>query len=241
MPITQHPESDWLASYAAGTLPLSQAICVSAHLEHCSQCRQNYQRLTQLGGELINTLEPTNSGGVSFDNLMLKINSDRTESASDGASVKQLADSVNTDAAALNQAALSTETSQGIPKCLKKFIPEGYERLNWTRLSPSIQTSELCRDSDGTKVELLKIKPGGSAPTHTHLGDELTVILEGSFSDERGVYKAGDFMACDGSHQHTPVASQDRECICLVVSKAPIQFTGWFSRLFNPVLRRGYA
>jgi putative transcriptional regulator len=90
-------------------------------------------------------------------------------------------------------------------------------------------------------VELLKIKPGGAAHTHTHLGDEYTVILEGAFSDESGLYARGDFLLRDHKDRHTPVATRDRECICLAVTEGPIQFTGFFSRLLNPLLRRDYA
>jgi putative transcriptional regulator len=141
----------------------------------------------------------------------------------------------------LDSGTIEPPSKGSIPRCLRKFIPKDYDQLEWSRLSPSIHSADLCQDYGGSKVGLLRIKPGGSAPTHTHLGDELTVILEGSFSDEKGVYRAGDFLACDGSHTHTPVASKDRDCICLVVSEAPLQFTGWFTRLFNPLLRRGYA
>jgi putative transcriptional regulator len=113
--------------------------------------------------------------------------------------------------------------------------------LNWNRVSADIHSVELCRDSNGARVELLKIKPGGSATTHTHMGDEYTVILEGSFSDESGLYGRGDFMVRNQNDKHTPVATQDRECICLAVTEGPIQFTGFMHRLLNPFIRRSYA
>ncbi len=224
MPITQHPSSDLLSAYAAGSLSLSQSLCVAAHVEHCPQCQQNLSRLNQLGGELMTDLKPAPEQSLSFDKLMDAIN-------------QQEPLAPHNSEAELKDALLSST----IPRCLRKFIPENYNQLQWSRLSPSIHTTQLCQDHCGTKVELLRIKPGGSAATHTHLGDELTVILEGSFSDEKGLYRTGDFLYCDGSDTHTPVASKDQECICLVVSKAPIQFTGWLTRLFNPLLRRGYA
>lgn len=223
MSITQHPNSEWLSAYAAGSLSLSQSLCVAAHIEHCPQCQQNLNRLNQLGGELMSELKPATDQPLNFDALMDAIAEQEPEPA------------LGKDDAPKSQ------TNSRIPRCLRKFIPDNYDQLQWSRISPSMHTTELCQDHCGTKVELLRIKPGGSAATHTHLGDELTVILEGSFSDEKGVYRAGDFMACDGSDTHTPVASKDQECICLVVSKAPIQFTGWFARLLNPLLRRGYT
>jgi putative transcriptional regulator len=135
----------------------------------------------------------------------------------------------------------NTTHKHWVPKCLRSLIPSDYDTLKWRRLSPSISCTELCRDIDGSKVELLRIRPGGSSGTHTHLNEELTVILEGSFSDEHGVYREGDYVCMDSRHKHTPVATRDKACICLVVTKAPVQFTGFFSRLLNPLLRRSYA
>lgn len=224
MLINNHPSSEWLSAYAAGSLSLSQSLCVAAHMESCTVCQQNFARLNQLGGELMNELSPAVGSNLNFEQLMDSINKQ------DSAVVQN------------NNSDVASEKPRGsIPHCLRKFIPIDYDHLQWSRISPSIHSTLLCEDHGGSKVELLRIKPGGSAPTHTHLGDELTVILEGSFSDEKGIYRTGDFLACDGSNDHTPVASKDRDCICLVVSEAPLQFTGWFTRLFNPLLRRGYA
>ena len=38
----------------------------------------------------------------------------------------------------------------------------------------------------------------------THTGFELTLLLDGEFSDEDGHYVPGDFMMLDGRHNHTP-------------------------------------
>ena len=135
----------------------------------------------------------------------------------------------------------TADPASPVPRCLQQFVRNGYDDLPWRRVSLDIQSAELCRDSNGARVELLKIRPGGSANTHTHLGDEFTVVLEGSFSDESGVYREGDFLQRSPHDQHTPVATLDRECICLAVTEGPIQFTGAFSRMLNPLLRRGYA
>jgi putative transcriptional regulator len=193
---TNHPYDELLAAYSAGSLPLSQALCISAHLEHCSSCGQKLQQLNHVGSELMQQLKPSK---------------------------------------------VSDELKTRVPRCLHQFVDTNYDDLNWKRISADIQSVELCRDSNGAKVELLKIKPGGSATTHTHMGDEYTVILEGSFSDESGLYGQGDFLVKDENDQHTPVATQDRECICLAVTEGPIQFTGFLHRLLNPFIRRGYA
>lgn len=217
--VQHHPDSDTLASFAAGTLTLSQAMCLSAHLEQCPECRTNLAGLERLGGQLMDQLSPREGS----ESLKEKV-------------FAQLDD--------LPQSTVTVSEKRnvtGVPRCLKQFVAEDYSKLAWKRISPSIHSVELCRDVNGAKVELLRIKPGGSAATHTHVGEEMTVILQGSFSDEEGIYREGDFISRDARHKHTPVATKDKVCLCLVVTEGPVQFTGFFSRLFNPILRKSYA
>ena len=217
--LNNHPYGELLASYSAGSLPLSQALCISAHLEHCDSCARKLQRLNRVGTELMQQLTPSKASDDLKNRLL-----DRLDSLEDETPKHE-----------------SARVDSSIPRCLRQFVDSSYDDLRWKWVSADIRSVELCRDSNGARVELLKIKPGGSAKTHTHLGDEYTVILEGSFSDEAGLYRKGDFIVRDRHDQHTPVATRDRECICLAVTEGPIQFTGPISRLLNPFLRRGYA
>ena len=214
-----HPKDDLLAAYSAGSLPLSQALCISTHIEHCTECARKLQRLNRVGSELMQQLKPAPASEALRNKLFEQLDSLHEDEAD--VSVQQ--------------------TDSSVPRCLQQFVPSDYSALPWRRVSAAIHSVELCRDFNGAKVELLKIKPGGAAHTHTHLGDEYTVILEGGFSDESGLYGEGDFLLRDQSDKHTPVATQDRECICLAVTEGPIQFTGFFSRMMNPILRRDYA
>jgi putative transcriptional regulator len=213
-----HPKDELLTSYSAGSLPLSQALCISAHLEHCPGCVQKLQRLNRLGSTLMQNLKPAAVSSELKAHLLERL-----------------------DALVEEDDKMPYSGDPSIPRCLHQFIDSDYADLEWRKISPDIHSVELCRDSNGARVELLKIRPGGSASTHTHLGDEYTVILEGSFSDEQGVYRRGDFLLRDRNDRHTPVATRDRECICLAVTEGPIQFTGFFSRMLNPLIRRSYA
>ena len=215
-----HPQPELLAAFSAGSLPMSQALCVAVHLDSCAECRQHLNLLNRLGSELLAQQEPADVPEVLRQRVMARVSEspDRVAQHSD-----------------------SSHTRSDIPRCLSQFIPTDYESLSWQKIGRGILTSELCRDIDNAKVELIKIKAGRSIFSHTHLGDEYTVVLEGSFSDESGVYRRGDFMLKDRAHTHTPVATQDGDCICLTVTHAPIQFAGFFSRLLNPFVRRSYA
>jgi len=216
--VSNHPADELLAAYSAGSLPLSQALCIAAHLEHCRSCMHELQQLDRVGSELMQQLEPA-PGHAQLKHEML-----------------ERLDSLEGDS---REAVFAGDPS--IPRCLRKFVATDYRNLRWRRVSPGIQTVELCRDSNGARVELLKIKPGSAAVTHAHSGDEYTVILEGSFSDEHGLYRKGDFVVKHENERHTPVATLDRECICLAVTEGPIQLTGFFGRLLNPLIRLNYA
>lgn len=222
--LKNHPKDELLAAYAAASLPLSQALCISVHLEHCSECTQNMHHLHQLGSELMHNLQPAKPSPELKNKLFEKI------------------DQISISAAANVKVNLPTDdANQSLPRCLHQFIKTGYEDIPWKRLSSDIQSYELCRDQNNAKVELLRIRPGGTSGTHTHMGDEYTVILDGSFSDESGLYQQGDFLVRNSLDKHTPVATIDKDCICLAVTEAPIQLTGFFGRMLNPLIRRSYA
>ncbi|MBC6428684.1 MAG: cupin domain-containing protein [Cellvibrionales bacterium] len=128
-----------------------------------------------------------------------------------------------------------------VPRSLRQFIERGYDELRWQRLSPAIRVALLCRDKDGSQIALTRVKAGGKMPHHKHTGSEITVVLEGSFSDEDGIYHKGDILYRAAADRHRPVVTKDAECICLTVLDSPIQFTGFFARWLNPLLRRGYG
>ena len=220
MNIFHHPSSEMLAAYSAGSLPLSNALCISAHVEMCEECQTNMLRLDCLGAHVFNDLKPVTVDRDLKDSVLSRL---------DGIEPK------------VTQDIVSRPRSTDIPYCLSQFIPENYDDLEWTRFSPSIRRSYLCTDGNGAQLALVRIKAGGSTGHHTHTGDEVTMLLKGAFSDESGLYQKGDFVLRDSQHTHRPVATKDGECICLTVVDAPIQFTGFFTRWLNPLIRRGYS
>lgn len=219
--IKYHPHADRLTAFSAGSLPFNQALCISAHLQHCAQCRQDLKRLNHVGSELFSELPTSSVSDTLKERVMAQLDSQpETEAADSGISKSRPSD---------------------VPRCLQPLIPNGLEGLPWKRLSPSIYAAKLCNDVDGSKVEMLRIKPGGQVAPHNHTGEEVTLVLQGSFSDNTGVYNKGDIIYRNKEDKHhQPIASQDAECICLTSVQAPIQFTGFFARLFNPFIRRSH-
>lgn len=231
--IRHHPPIEKLSNFAAGSLSMSQAVCISAHLEHCGQCRRQLGRLELLGAELFVNNDHQDRDDAIKQQLMSRLDD------------LQPGFSAGPDDAPIEISELVfrkvNSSPKGVPNCLRSMVDTGLDQLEWKRLTPSIQSAKLCTDVNGTRVELIKIKPGGKVASHNHTGEEVTTVLQGSFSDASGVYTKGDIIYRGPEHKnHHPRASQDTECICLTAVEAPIQFTGIISRVLNPLMRKGH-
>ena len=75
--VKYHPDTRFLTDYAAGSLPESQALCVSAHLHYCPACRIKVGELMALGTELFVTQAPATLAEDSFERLMARLEEGR--------------------------------------------------------------------------------------------------------------------------------------------------------------------
>lgn len=233
-----HPDIHWLTDYAAGNLPMSQALCISAHLSFCSQCRKQVEQLNSLGGMMLNS--------SSADNNSIESQQPLTEAEIPSSLRAQMLDLISNDQSTTGSTTLTTVASANdepvssnseLPYCLNKLIPNGTDQLHWQKLGTAVSVARLAAGDTEREVALHKIKAGGRVGNHDHKGREVTVVLTGSFSDQQGQYLPGDFIVKESGEAHQPIASEDAECICLSVLEAPVKFTGPIARLINPFLR----
>ncbi|MCH8489171.1 MAG: cupin domain-containing protein [Oceanicaulis sp.] len=80
----------------------------------------------------------------------------------------------------------------------------------------------------GVEARLLSIPPGKGAPQHDHAGEELTLVLRGSFHDGRAAFGRGDVCSTSPGDVHHPRVDSAETCICFVVELGGV-------RLTNPV------
>ncbi len=217
-----HPDTRFISDFAAGSLPMSQALCVSAHLHYCDECKQKVAQLTDLGSTLFDKSAPMNLD-LDFATLMERIDSLPEEN--DNSSHADYSSSPQT-------------TKSSLPDALNKITNNNLETLNWQRIGKSFSYSEFNIGDALRETSLFNIKAGGNVPRHIHEGDEITVVLKGSFSDQDDHYQVGDFIVRTAGEVHTPVAAQDEDCLCLSTLDAPIKMTNWFYRLLIPFVKR---
>ena len=216
--VSHHPDSSMLVDFSAGNLATAPSICVSAHLHFCNQCRSELLRLDQVGSNLMSEGEPAEVSEHLFDSVMSQIDQSSESDTAEVSSTSDMADS-------------------RYPLLVNKLIHGSESVPKWRSLSRWLDVAQVTTGQNEYEVALHKICAGGKTPRHNHGGQEFTVVLKGSFSDEQAVYKEGDFLSCQPGDVHQPLGAQNGECICLSALAAPIELSSPFGFLMKPWLR----
>lgn len=230
-----HPDDATLMSYSAGSLPLGAHLLVECHLACCEHCRQRVTEGDALGGALLERLP---GAGMSMDKQAILTLLDQIESDQAQACLVR----------SEKQGALDSRGSAKNPlpfdlpdwaEPIKQWFHDNQidaDSVQWQKVAPGISQIKLESASFHREkaVRLLKIAPGTCMPTHGHTGGELTLILQGSYSDEAGRFCIGDVADLDPSIKHQPIADRDQDCICFIVTDAPLRFEGWIPKLMQP-------
>jgi putative transcriptional regulator len=209
-----HPDLDLLTEYSAGSLSLAQAACVSVHIGFCEHCQLMAGQLADVGAVLFEGLSPE---PVSQD--MLHAVLARLDEEPPLEYQKTAAD------------------KDATPAILQRLMSGDFSDLSWKNIGSALRVAYLQTGDRNHEFALYHIKAGGRIPEHTHRGSEMTLVLEGGFSDAEGSYHKGDFIFRSQNDTHSPTALQSEDCICLAVLDAPLKFTNWKYRLLNPFLK----
>lgn len=206
--IRHHIPDTMLDAYRAGTLPHAFGVVVAAHLSLCDQCRALQEAGDMIGGALLQ--------------------------GSAGSALRA-------DARERMMAALDAPPPRPRLRASGPFPAAVMDELDgkpprWRMLGGGIRQQLLSADSEGA-LRLLYIPPGKAVPEHGHRGQELTLVLQGSFSDTAGAFHRGDVEAAHDEIDHQPVAGPGEPCICLAATDAPLRFHALIPRLLQPIFR----
>lgn len=219
--VSFHPHDDILLDFSSGSLAAAPAMCISAHLHYCERCRSRVGQLSELGAEVF-----ASNGGVKLADGAL----DKLFARIDSRAEYDIADTAT--ASLVNQ-----RKADDYPYVVQKVLRADDHQPRWRKISPSLRVARLSTGQSQYEVSLHRIKAGGTTPRHNHSGKEYTVVLKGSFSDENGIYKEGDFLLKQAGDSHHPVGAKNGECICLTALEAPIRLPGVLGWLMRPMLR----
>ncbi|WP_415881641.1 ChrR family anti-sigma-E factor [Neptuniibacter sp. QD34_54] len=217
MNIKHHLDEATLVSYAAGSMSQSMALVAACHLSMCPECRERAQKSEAIGGMLLESLEPATIDDSSLNQVLAMLDDEDI-------------------GVAFTRSKPPVSADSDVPAPLADYIGHKLENIEWKRIVPGVYYHDLpCKSERGGVSRLLRIAPGKSMLAHTHDGNELTLVLKGSFSDEMGRFTAGDIADLDSEIEHQPLVDSDEDCICLIATDAPLKFSTLLGKLVQPI------
>ncbi|MCE8511883.1 ChrR family anti-sigma-E factor [Ruegeria pomeroyi] len=207
--ITHHIPDAMLAAYAAGNLPHAFAVVVASHVSLCEQCRVALEAHQAVGGAVLEEIAAVAVSSSLKNDILAQLDAPfRPEPVYERNGIYP----------------------GPVIEALKGRAPR------WKKLGMGVRQDILTADTNGS-VRLLYIPPGQAVPDHSHSGLELTLVLQGSFSDETGRFGVGDLEIADEDLEHTPIADDGEACICLAATDARLRFRALVPRLLQPLFQ----
>ncbi|MCC3861176.1 ChrR family anti-sigma-E factor [Pseudemcibacter aquimaris] len=203
---------DWIVSYASGALSEAHALVVASHCSYHPTLQQKILDAENIGGMFMENCEPADISNDLFDNLMDRIDEEH-----------QVSETENSDS--------------NLPTPLADYIGKPLDELKWRTMGPGLSQVRLWTGPNDERLWLLKAKGGAKIPTHDHNGLELTLVLQGSYHIDEQCYRPGMIeIADEDTKNHTPIIDDGEDCICLVVTEAPIKIHSLIGRMVQPFI-----
>ena len=206
--ITHHLTDALLMGYAAGTLPEAFNVVVATHISMCDDCRAALAEYEAVGGEVMADVSPADMAEDALATTMALIES-----------------------GAFAMTDKPVRAKKGIfPVPLQDYVSGDLDKLKWRKVGGGV-SQLILQTSAEASVRLLRIPGGTAVPDHGHRGTELTLVLQGAFRDEEDRFGVGDIEVANEDLNHTPVAEEGMDCICLAATDAPLRFNSLLPRI----------
>jgi putative transcriptional regulator len=206
---TYHPDEELLLDYAAGTTSQAETLLLATHLAYCGTCRRAVQAARNVGGMLLNTIEPA----------------------------RLPPNMLNCTLAAIDTADSRVETvADTIAPPLATFLTEHMASKQWKNLPSGFRMHRIPGEGSG-RAWLFDAPPGMKLLPHRHKGDEWTVILSGVFLDGGHAYHAGDFARLEDGEEHRPKIGVNSRCVSLIMVRDAPAYTTPLGKLAAPFIK----
>lgn len=204
---------DLLMGYAAGQLPPSHDLLVATAVSLDDAARARLAGFEAVGGAVLDDVEEAPLRPGSLDAVMARVRNARPVA---------IAQPDGRDAV--------------LPAPLRDAVGGDLGKVRWKAAGRGVRQAMLGTDEGGT-IRLLSIPAGQAMPDHGHNGVEMTLVLQGAFVDGTDRFGRGDIEVADAATEHQPIAEPGADCICLVVTDAPLKFSGLLPRIAQRFLK----
>lgn len=211
--ISLHPTQQQLHDFVEGNCVPAMALVISAHVDMCPECQKQVAAMQEQASEKAFEAE---AFSPEFSAMLAKIT--------------QLpeAERIVTEVPSA-QIELEGRTFD-LPRPLRRYVSKTGD---WSRLLGKVWQAPVDLGPIG-KANFIYMEEGGSVPEHTHRGNELTLVVNGEFSDGIAHYDSGDFITMNGENTHTPGSDAEEGCLVFTIVDQPLHFTSGIARLLNP-------
>ena len=210
--IEHHPDVATLIGFASGALGEALSVVVASHIDVCADCRSEVRRMNRIGGAVMESAGSEPLSAAARPDVLIA-------GRADPVAPHPLVPAI-----------------PGLPLPLAQILRRPLADVAWKTLAPGAKHFPLPLAAGAAGyLMLLKVAAGRSVPEHGHGGSELTLVLEGAYRDEHGLYRVGDIEDMDGEREHHPVVVGEEPCICLVASDSKATFKTWTGRLIQPL------
>ncbi|MGC6474535.1 MAG: ChrR family anti-sigma-E factor [Candidatus Puniceispirillaceae bacterium] len=203
-----------LLDYATGALSLPLEVLVETHLAMNEDSAKTMNMLMKLGGVLMEDSDPVSLSEGALENVLKAIEEDEDDTIT-----------------VLDTRRIDTDNAL-LPRPISDYIPDN-NHSSWRRLGIGLFECDVIFDNDQGRAKFYRIAPGTAIPSHTHTGTEVTLVLQGGFTDETGSYGPGDIAVQEEGCEHKPVADNDGECLVFAINHGDIRLTGPIGRVLN--------
>ncbi|MCY4306370.1 MAG: ChrR family anti-sigma-E factor [Aestuariivita sp.] len=214
--ISHHVSDGLLLNYSAGNLPEGFNIVIASHLSVCDDCRARAESFDSIGGTILDIIEPVNM--ISFHQ-----------------SLRATQELITASNVPTNLPCSDIENDL-LPAPLNNYVGDGINAIRWRPIGMGAKQSILSTSGSAT-ARLLFVPAGSSMPNHSHKGLEVTLVLKGALIDGDKRFEPGDVQIIDNDTNHSPIAGESDDCICLTATDHPLQFKSLMPRLLQPFLR----
>jgi putative transcriptional regulator len=214
MTIRHHISDPLLMAYSAGHLTEAFSLVVATHVSLCDECRARLGAFDAVGGSMIEQCGTADLREGALDAIMARLDDDTAPAPRP-----------------------VVARPRGLfPAPLRDYVGGDVDAVRWRPVGRSVRQAILPTER-GATARLLYIPAGQAVPDHGHRGTELTLVLRGAFRDDSDRFGPGDVEIADSAMQHTPVAEEGCDCICLAATDAPLRFSALMPRIAQPFLR----
>ncbi len=213
-----------LMHYAAGGLPPAEALMVAAHLSLNPSARAKVSAYKAVGAGMVCSEEPSPVSDECLKSVLARIDAPKCEEKpACHAHLKKRAEQLDIPFPIFSVLSVACD----------------HDRWAWRNIADGVDIIDvsICKQKIGRSegyIRLMRIAPETRAARHGHDGIEITVVLNGTYVDETGHYRAGDIIIFRKNQEltHAPASGKDG-CVCLVMSEKPLRFTNPLQRFLN--------